>query len=39
MRPHEYRISLVKRAWEMGYGVEFDDRELEMATTSAPLDC
>jgi hypothetical protein len=31
-------LSLVKRAWEVGYGMEFDDREIEVATTSAPLD-
>jgi hypothetical protein len=32
-------LGLVKRAWEIGYGVEFDDRDLETATTPAPLDC
>jgi hypothetical protein len=32
-------LGLVKRAWEIGYGVEFDDRDLETATTPAPVDC
>jgi len=32
-------LNLVKRAWEIGYGVKVDDRELERAIASTPLDC